>query len=76
MKVTRAAFTKLIHLSLSLSLFLDHGEVMEMPGLGGSPSSWQQAENASHASSCLSCSAGGGSLSVELPGACNCMHDR
>ncbi|XP_053363976.1 small G protein signaling modulator 2 isoform X4 [Clarias gariepinus] len=54
----------------------NHGEVMEMPGLGGSPSSWQQAENASHASSCLSCSAGGGSLSVELPGACNCMHDR
>ncbi|KAF4086002.1 hypothetical protein AMELA_G00101540 [Ameiurus melas] len=54
----------------------DHGDMMEMQGFGGSPSSWQQAENASHASSCLSCSVGGGSLSIELPGACTCMHDR
>ncbi|XP_026779677.3 small G protein signaling modulator 2 isoform X3 [Pangasianodon hypophthalmus] len=54
----------------------NHGDMMEMQGFGGSPSSWQQVENASHASSCLSCSVGGGSLSVELPGACTCMHDR
>ncbi|XP_046719500.1 small G protein signaling modulator 2 isoform X3 [Silurus meridionalis] len=53
----------------------NHGD-MEMQGFGGSPSSWQQAENASHASSCLSCSVGGGSLSIELPGTCTCMHDR
>ncbi|KAI5626773.1 small G protein signaling modulator 2 isoform X4, partial [Silurus asotus] len=53
----------------------NHGD-MEMQGFGGSPSSWQQAENTSHASSCLSCSVGGGSLSIELPGACTCMHDR
>ncbi|TSN39351.1 Small G protein signaling modulator 2 [Bagarius yarrelli] len=54
----------------------DHGDVMEMQGFGSSPSSWQQAENASHASSCLSCSVGGGSSSIELPGACTCMHER
>ncbi|XP_053503888.1 small G protein signaling modulator 2 isoform X1 [Ictalurus furcatus] len=54
----------------------NHGDMMEMQGFGGSPLSWQQAENASHASSCLSCSVGGGSLSIELPGACTCMHDR
>ncbi|MCJ8740044.1 hypothetical protein PDJAM_G00054250 [Pangasius djambal] len=54
----------------------NHGDMMEMQGFGGSPSSWQQVENASHASSCLSCSVGGASLSVELPGACTCMHDR
>ncbi|XP_060799891.1 small G protein signaling modulator 2 isoform X4 [Neoarius graeffei] len=54
----------------------NHGDMMEMQGFGGSPSSWQQAENASRASSCLSCSVGGGSLSIELPGVCTCMHDR
>ncbi|XP_058270252.1 small G protein signaling modulator 2 isoform X4 [Hemibagrus wyckioides] len=54
----------------------NHGDMMEMQGFGGSPSSWQQAENASHASSCLSCSVGGRSLSIELPGACTCMHER
>ncbi|XP_060744545.1 small G protein signaling modulator 2 isoform X1 [Tachysurus vachellii] len=53
----------------------DHGD-MDMQGFGGSPSSWQQAENASHASSCLSCSVGGRSLSIELPGACTCIHER
>ncbi|KAK3531646.1 hypothetical protein QTP70_025885 [Hemibagrus guttatus] len=54
----------------------NHGDMMEMQGFGGSPSSWQQAESASHASSCMSCSAGGGSSSIELPGACTCMHER
>ncbi|XP_017345772.1 small G protein signaling modulator 2 isoform X3 [Ictalurus punctatus] len=54
----------------------NHGDMMEIQGFGGSPLSWQQAENASHASSCLSCSVGGGSLSIELPGECTCMHDR
>ncbi|XP_027031082.1 small G protein signaling modulator 2 isoform X4 [Tachysurus fulvidraco] len=53
----------------------NHGD-MDMQGFGGSPSSWQQAENASHASSCLSCSVGGRSLSIELPGACTCIHER
>uniref|UniRef100_A0A3B3SJT3 Small G protein signaling modulator 2 n=1 Tax=Paramormyrops kingsleyae TaxID=1676925 RepID=A0A3B3SJT3_9TELE len=53
-----------------------HGETMEMPGLGGSPSSWQQGECSSHLSSCLSCSTGGSSASLELPPGCTCIHDR
>uniref|UniRef100_A0AAR2JMP0 Small G protein signaling modulator 2 n=1 Tax=Pygocentrus nattereri TaxID=42514 RepID=A0AAR2JMP0_PYGNA len=47
-----------------------------MQAFGGSPSSWQQAECASHVSSCLSCSTGGSNASVELPAGCTCMHDR
>uniref|UniRef100_A0A673BIR7 Small G protein signaling modulator 2 n=1 Tax=Sphaeramia orbicularis TaxID=375764 RepID=A0A673BIR7_9TELE len=34
----------------------NHGEMMEMQGLGGSPSSWQQAEVTTHESLCQSCS--------------------
>ncbi|XP_072557543.1 small G protein signaling modulator 2 isoform X1 [Paramormyrops kingsleyae] len=58
------------------SVMKDHGETMEMPGLGGSPSSWQQGECSSHLSSCLSCSTGGSSASLELPPGCTCIHDR
>ncbi|XP_062872439.1 small G protein signaling modulator 2 isoform X1 [Trichomycterus rosablanca] len=54
----------------------NHGDVIETQGFGVSPSSWQQTEISSHASSCLSCSAGVGSLSADLPGACTCMNDR
>uniref|UniRef100_A0AAR2IUA0 RUN domain-containing protein n=1 Tax=Pygocentrus nattereri TaxID=42514 RepID=A0AAR2IUA0_PYGNA len=52
----------------------DSSELMQ--AFGGSPSSWQQAECASHVSSCLSCSTGGSNASVELPAGCTCMHDR
>ncbi|XP_062407815.1 small G protein signaling modulator 2 isoform X2 [Sardina pilchardus] len=54
----------------------DHGDMAEIPGLGGSPLSWQQGESASHMSSCLSCSTGGSNASFELPPGCTCMHDR
>ncbi|KAI2656115.1 Small G protein signaling modulator 2 [Labeo rohita] len=46
---------------------VDHGDMMEMQGFGGSPLSWQQGECTSHMSSCLSCSTGGSNASVELP---------
>ncbi|XP_050985259.1 small G protein signaling modulator 2 isoform X1 [Labeo rohita] len=55
---------------------VDHGDMMEMQGFGGSPLSWQQGECTSHMSSCLSCSTGGSNASVELPASCTCMHDR
>ncbi|KTG44224.1 hypothetical protein cypCar_00006357 [Cyprinus carpio] len=55
---------------------IDHGDMMEMQGFGGSPLSWQQGECTSHMSSCLSCSTGGSNASVELPASCTCMHDR
>uniref|UniRef100_A0A7N6AZN7 Small G protein signaling modulator 2 n=1 Tax=Anabas testudineus TaxID=64144 RepID=A0A7N6AZN7_ANATE len=42
---------------------LDHGEMMEMQGFGGSPSSWQQAEVTTHESLCLSCSTAGSNVS-------------
>ncbi|XP_076833490.1 small G protein signaling modulator 2 isoform X3 [Brachyhypopomus gauderio] len=54
----------------------NHGDMMEMQGFGGSPSSWQQAESTSHASSCPSCSTRGSSASVQLPPGCTCTHDR
>uniref|UniRef100_A0A667X2Y0 Small G protein signaling modulator 2 n=1 Tax=Myripristis murdjan TaxID=586833 RepID=A0A667X2Y0_9TELE len=54
----------------------NHGEMMEMQGFGGSPSSWQQAELTSHVPSCLSCSTTGGSnVSFDYPGGCTCAHD-
>uniref|UniRef100_G3NNY2 Small G protein signaling modulator 2 n=1 Tax=Gasterosteus aculeatus aculeatus TaxID=481459 RepID=G3NNY2_GASAC len=37
----------------------NHGEMMEMQGFGGSPSSWQPAEGAAPEPLCLSCSAAG-----------------
>ncbi|XP_028857340.1 small G protein signaling modulator 2 isoform X1 [Denticeps clupeoides] len=54
----------------------DHGDMMEMQGLGSSPLSWQQGESTSHVSSCLSCSIGGSNASFELPAGCTCMHER
>uniref|UniRef100_A0A8C1NE80 Small G protein signaling modulator 2 n=1 Tax=Cyprinus carpio TaxID=7962 RepID=A0A8C1NE80_CYPCA len=74
----------ILSLSLALPLFrlfhshalIDHGDMMEMQGFGGSPLSWQQGECTSHMSSCLSCSTGGSNASVELPASCTCMHDR
>lgn len=73
-----------VSLSLALPVFclfhshalVDHGDMMEMQGFGGSPLSWQQGECTSHMSSCLSCSTGGSNASVELPAGCTCMHDR
>ncbi|XP_031429485.1 small G protein signaling modulator 2 isoform X2 [Clupea harengus] len=54
----------------------NHGDMAEIPGLGGSPLSWQQGESTSHMSSCLSCSTGGSNASFEFPPGCTCMHDR
>uniref|UniRef100_A0A3P8S5Z9 Small G protein signaling modulator 2 n=1 Tax=Amphiprion percula TaxID=161767 RepID=A0A3P8S5Z9_AMPPE len=41
---------------------MKHGEMMEMQGFGGSPSSWQQAEVTTHESLCQSCSTAGSNL--------------
>ncbi|KAL2096156.1 hypothetical protein ACEWY4_008304 [Coilia grayii] len=54
----------------------NHGDMAEIPGLGGSPLSWQQGDTTSHMSSCLSCSTGGSNASFELPLGCTCVHDR
>ncbi|CAN9510993.1 unnamed protein product [Ophioblennius macclurei] len=54
----------------------NHGEMMEMQGFGGSPSSWQQAEGSAHESLCQSCStAAGTTLSFDYPAGCTCIHD-
>nr|XP_019943591.1 PREDICTED: small G protein signaling modulator 2-like [Paralichthys olivaceus] len=53
----------------------DHGEMMEMQGFGGSPSSWQQAEVIAHESLCQYCSAAGSSVSFDYPAGCTCIHD-
>uniref|UniRef100_A0A3Q1ARF7 Small G protein signaling modulator 2 n=1 Tax=Amphiprion ocellaris TaxID=80972 RepID=A0A3Q1ARF7_AMPOC len=45
----------------------DHGEMMEMQGFGGSPSSWQQAEVTTHESLCQSCSTAGSNVSFDYP---------
>lgn len=54
---------------------LDHGEMMEMQGFGGSPSSWQQAEVTTHESLCQSCSTAGSNVSFDYPAGCTCIHD-
>ncbi|XP_026225792.1 small G protein signaling modulator 2 isoform X3 [Anabas testudineus] len=53
----------------------NHGEMMEMQGFGGSPSSWQQAEVTTHESLCLSCSTAGSNVSFDYPAGCTCIHD-
>ncbi|XP_029965203.1 small G protein signaling modulator 2 isoform X2 [Salarias fasciatus] len=54
----------------------NHGDMMEMQGFGGSPSSWQQAEGSAHESLCQSCSAAAGAtLSFDYPAGCTCIHD-
>ncbi|XP_019114926.2 small G protein signaling modulator 2 isoform X1 [Larimichthys crocea] len=53
----------------------DHGEMMEMQGFGGSPSSWQQAEVTTHESLCQSCSTAGSNMSFDYPAGCTCIHD-
>ncbi|XP_041850502.1 small G protein signaling modulator 2 isoform X2 [Melanotaenia boesemani] len=52
----------------------NHGEMMEMQGFGGSPSSWQQAELTTHESLCQSCSTAGGNTSFNYPSSCTCVH--
>ncbi|XP_072249285.1 small G protein signaling modulator 2 isoform X3 [Leuresthes tenuis] len=52
----------------------NHGEMMEMQGFGGSPSSWQQAEVTSHKSLCQSCSTAGSNMSFDYPASCTCIH--
>lgn len=67
--------------SFSLRLFtltlsgLDHGEMMEMQGFGGSPSSWQQVEVTTQESLCQSCSTAGSNVSFDYPTGCTCIHD-
>uniref|UniRef100_A0AAQ5YA86 Small G protein signaling modulator 2 n=1 Tax=Amphiprion ocellaris TaxID=80972 RepID=A0AAQ5YA86_AMPOC len=53
----------------------NHGEMMEMQGFGGSPSSWQQAEVTTHESLCQSCSTAGSNVSFDYPAGCTCIHD-
>uniref|UniRef100_H3DA59 Small G protein signaling modulator 2 n=1 Tax=Tetraodon nigroviridis TaxID=99883 RepID=H3DA59_TETNG len=53
----------------------DHGEMMEMQGFGGSPSSWQQADVTAQESLCLSCSTAASNVSMDYPGGCTCIHD-
>ncbi|XP_047450192.1 small G protein signaling modulator 2 isoform X6 [Mugil cephalus] len=53
----------------------NHGEMMELQGFGGSPSSWQQAEAATHESLCQSCSTAGSNMSFVYPDGCTCIHD-
>ncbi|XP_069544694.1 small G protein signaling modulator 2-like, partial [Brachyistius frenatus] len=53
----------------------DHGEMMEMQGFGGSPSSWQQSEVTTYESLCQSCSSAGGGVSFDYPAGCTCIHD-
>ncbi|XP_068562013.1 small G protein signaling modulator 2 isoform X5 [Cebidichthys violaceus] len=53
----------------------NHGEMMEMQGFGGSPSSWHQAEAAAHDPLCLSCSTAGGDASFNFLGGCTCLHN-
>ncbi|XP_022625736.1 small G protein signaling modulator 2 [Seriola dumerili] len=53
----------------------DHGEMMEMQGFGGSPSSWQQAEVTTHESLCQSCTTAGSNVSFDYPAGCTCIHD-
>uniref|UniRef100_A0A4W6CL94 Small G protein signaling modulator 2 n=1 Tax=Lates calcarifer TaxID=8187 RepID=A0A4W6CL94_LATCA len=45
----------------------NHGEMMEMQGFGGSPSSWQQAEVTTHESLCQSCSTAVTFFSISIP---------
>ncbi|XP_037630340.1 small G protein signaling modulator 2 isoform X4 [Sebastes umbrosus] len=53
----------------------NHGEMMEMQGFGGSPSSWQQADGTTLESLCLSCSAAGSNVSFDYPAGCTCIHN-
>ncbi|MEQ2307619.1 hypothetical protein AMECASPLE_020139, partial [Ameca splendens] len=52
----------------------DHGEMMEMQGLGGSPSSWQQTEVTTHELLCQSCSTAGSNTSFDYTAGCTCLH--
>ncbi|KAM8903366.1 small G protein signaling modulator 2 isoform 2-T2 [Spinachia spinachia] len=52
----------------------DHGEMMEMQGFGGSPSSWQPVEGAAPEPLCLSCSAAGSDVSFDFSAGCTCVH--
>ncbi|KAM9733639.1 small G protein signaling modulator 2 isoform 4-T4 [Menidia menidia] len=52
----------------------DHGEMMELQGFGGSPSSWQQTEGTTHESLCQSCSTAGSNMSFDYPAGCTCIH--
>ncbi|XP_029699889.1 small G protein signaling modulator 2 isoform X6 [Takifugu rubripes] len=52
----------------------NHGDMMEMQGFGGSPSSWQQAEVTTQEAPCLSCSTA--NVSFDYPAGCTCIHDQ
>ncbi|XP_039986480.1 small G protein signaling modulator 2 isoform X1 [Xiphias gladius] len=53
----------------------NHGEMLEIQGFGGSPSSWQQAEVTTHESLCQSCSTAGSNMSFDYPAGCTCIHN-
>ncbi|XP_034723320.1 small G protein signaling modulator 2 isoform X1 [Etheostoma cragini] len=57
------------------NIMKDHGEMLEMQGFGGSPSSWQQAGVPTLESQCQSCSTAGSNVSFDYPAGCTCIHD-
>ncbi|XP_032401791.1 small G protein signaling modulator 2 isoform X9 [Xiphophorus hellerii] len=52
----------------------NHGEMMEMQGFGGSPSSWQQTDVTAQEFLCQSCSAAGSNSSFDYTAGCTCLH--
>ncbi|XP_038160556.1 small G protein signaling modulator 2 isoform X3 [Cyprinodon tularosa] len=52
----------------------NHGEMLEMQGFGGSPSSWQQTDVTSHELLCQSCSTAGSNTSFDYTAGCSCLH--
>ncbi|XP_054901291.1 small G protein signaling modulator 2 isoform X4 [Poeciliopsis prolifica] len=52
----------------------NHGEMMEMQGFGGSPSSWQQTEVTAQEFLCQSCSTAGSNSSFDYTAGCTCLH--
>uniref|UniRef100_A0A665WSY4 Small G protein signaling modulator 2 n=1 Tax=Echeneis naucrates TaxID=173247 RepID=A0A665WSY4_ECHNA len=61
---------------LTLLLFgLDHGDMMEMQGFGGSPSSWQHTAVTAHESLCPSCTIADVNMSLDDPSGCTCTHN-
>ncbi|XP_021180310.2 small G protein signaling modulator 2 isoform X4 [Fundulus heteroclitus] len=52
----------------------NHGEMMEMQGFRGSPSSWQQTEVTTQELLCQSCSTSGSNASFVYPAGCTCLH--
>ncbi|XP_029372658.1 small G protein signaling modulator 2 isoform X2 [Echeneis naucrates] len=53
----------------------NHGDMMEMQGFGGSPSSWQHTAVTAHESLCPSCTIADVNMSLDDPSGCTCTHN-